>query len=247
VLGDSVVFGFLHDESQTISNLLQAELDSSRTCTRVLKFGLGGLNFEEILEFLRIKDDAYDIDEAIFLVIPNDYARRESIYEGADNGLYRTYRRPTIVTPFFVREAIYRWKKREGSAPVRWYRWMYEGNAEWGAEQIRRIAETARERDIHLSAMLLPSRAAYQDGGYVLADMYAGRGAVLDRAGIPYMDPTETFAADPARFPDETDHPGDDGNVLIAGLMFEFLDQQRDEARPVCSLGSSGRTQKRSP
>jgi hypothetical protein len=239
VLGDSVVFGFGHAESRTLSGLLQAELDPTRACLRVLNFGLGGLNLEELVEFLRLRDDVYDVDEVVFLVNPNDYARRESVYEGADNALYRTYRRPTFMTVFFLRKSVYRWMKRGGSAPVRWYRWMFEGNEEWGAQQLRRLGELARERGISIAALLLPSLAAYRDdGGYALSDMYARMGVALDRAGIPYVDPTDAFRPDPARYLDDTDHLRDAGNVFVAGIMRDLLESRGGVPRPRCPAGS---------
>lgn len=222
VLGDSVVFGVSHSEDRTISGLLQAELDPGGERVRVLNFGLGGLNLAEIVEYLRLKDAIYDVDEVIFLLNPNDYAPRESVYEGADNGLYRIYHRPTLYSPLFLRKAVYRFIKN-GPSSVRWYRWMFWGNEEWGQAQLRKLAADTRKRGIPLHVVLYPVGVAYRDGKYRLAGEYAKIAAFLESEGIRILDPTEVFGREVETYYDPTDHLHDPGNVLMAREMAAFL------------------------
>jgi hypothetical protein len=224
VLGDSVVFGVNHSQERTISGLLQTELDPAAARVRVFNFGLGGLNLAELVEYLRLKDALYDVDDVVYLLNPNDFARRESVYEGADNGLYRTYRRPWFMSRFFVRKAIYRWMKG-GSQSTRWYRWMFDGNAEWGFDALREMADYARDHGIRLAVVLLPAAVALTPGGYELSDEFARISAFLEQEGIPHLDPTGFFARDPALYFDDTDHLQDAGNVEMARLMRQMLER----------------------
>jgi hypothetical protein len=141
ILGDSVVFGMAHSQERTISQLLERELERSGDRVRVLNFGLSGYSLRELVEFLRIKDAVYDVDAVIYLLNPNDFARRDSVYEGADDGLYRMYRTPWLKSPWFLRKAIYRFHKAghltlrfppRGQASVGWYAWLFGGNEQIG-------------------------------------------------------------------------------------------------------------------
>jgi hypothetical protein len=222
LLGDSVVFGVEHSQERTLSSLLQDELDPTGQRIRVLNFGLGGLNLAELVEWLRLKDAHYDVDEVVLLLNPNDYARRESIYEGADNGLYRMYRKPLWMGRFLVRKAIYRFMKGDAGGTVGWYRWLFAGNERWGEEQLRALARYARESGIELHVVLLPSGHAYADGRYLLADQQERLSRFLAAEGIRLLDPAPAFAGSPEDF-DGTDHLRDGGNQRMAREMARFL------------------------
>lgn len=226
ILGDSVVFGFGFDQSATISAWVQERLDPSVAHTKVFNVSIGGLNFAEIAEFLRRKDAVYHFDDVVFLENPNDFARRESIYEGADNGLYRMHRRPLWMTRWFVRKAIYRYEKR-GKVSLNWYEWMFRGNEEWGYDQMRAMASYARDRDMSFAIVLLPSAYAFSSEGYLLEPIQAKLRAFLERERIPYADPIARFHAGAARFYDDTDHFHDEGNREMAEVMVELLDRAR--------------------
>ncbi len=222
VLGDSVVFGVEHSQERTISALLQDELDPEGREVRVFNLGLGGLNLAELVEYLRVKDAIYDLDEVVYLMNLNDLAPRNSIYEGADNGMYRTYERPWLMSPLFLRKAVYWWVK-DGFGGPGWYQWMFDGNADYARTELGRMAEYARQHDIRLSVVLLPSGVSYQPDGYRLAAAHEELSAFLEAEGIPHLDPREAFAADPARDFDATDHPHDAGNLRMAQQMAGFL------------------------
>jgi hypothetical protein len=222
VLGDSVVFGVDHGDDRTITRLLQHEIDPDANRIRVFNFGLGGLNLAELVEYLRLKDEIYDVNEVIYLLNLNDLARRECMYEGADNGLYRMYWRPSWMGRFFVRKAIYRFVK-DGLGAVPWYRWMFSGNEEWAYDQLRRMNAYARENGIRFSVVLLPAGSAFSEAGYGFADINHKIGALLARESIAYLDPSEVFASDFATDFDETDHFHDSGNLKMARVMKDFL------------------------
>lgn len=224
LLGDSVVFGIGHSQERTLSALLQGELDATGRRIRIFNFGLPGLNLAELVEQLRLKDALYDVHEVVYLLNPNDLARRESIYEGADNGLYRAYRRPRIASLFLARKAVYRWMKN-GSAD-RWYRWFWRGNEEWAQEQLRALAAYAGNAGAQLRVVLLPSGRSYTPDGYRLADVHRGLAELLREEGIAYLDPTELLAMQRARYFDATDHLHDAGNAKLARILRTFLQGQ---------------------
>ena len=139
ILGDSVVFGIGLSQEQTISFLLQEAINRTGASVKVLNFGVPGYGLHELVEYLKIKDKIYDVDHVIYILNPNDFARRNSIYEGADAGLYRMYHQPLVKSPWFIRKAIYRMNKYSGlddyhklKASVRWYQWLFKGNKDAG-------------------------------------------------------------------------------------------------------------------
>jgi lysophospholipase L1-like esterase len=226
VLGDSVVFGIGHSQERTIPKLLEARLRRSGGEAAVLNLGVGGYGLAELVAFLRAKDAIYDLDAVIYLLNPNDFARRESIYEGADNGLYRMYVRPTLMAPWFVRKAIYRYHK-QGNSSVGWYEWLFAGSREIGFGQLAALQDYAGAQGIDLRVVLLPAGVAYRNGEYLLSRMHGEIGAFLASRGIPYRDAAEEFGREHERYFDATDHLVDAGNVLMADLMAQLLEQPR--------------------
>jgi hypothetical protein len=226
ILGDSVVFGFAHDQSKTISAYLQRLLDPGMKRMKALNFGLGGLNLEELAEFFRRHNATYDVDEVIFLINPNDFAPRNSIYEGADNGLYRIYQRPVWMGRWFVRKAVYRYNKR-GAVSLHWYEWMFAGNEQWGYEQLRSLAEYCRERGIHFGVVLLPSAYAFAADSYALEHLNAPIREFLTSIDVRFVDPVKRFRAGADQFYDATDHFLDAGNVEMAKVMLKLVKGSR--------------------
>lgn len=222
VLGDSVVFGVGHTETQTISGYLQQELDPDGDRIRVFNFGLGGLNLPEIAEFLRLKDSFYDVDEVVYLLNANDFSMRETRFEGADNGLYRMYKRPQWMSLWFIRKGIYRFNKKSASSTA-WYEWMFRGGEQAGYDAMSQMSAYAEKHDIHFSVVLLPSGAAFQNGEYLLADMFERIGNFLNGAGIRYLDATEDFRNASESEYDATDHFHDAGNVIMAQVLARFM------------------------
>ena len=223
VLGDSVVFGVAHDQDDTLSARVERLLDPQGGEVQSYNFGMGGMNMVEVAEFFQLKNEAYDVQDVVYLLNLNDYARRNSVYEGADNGLYRMFQRPTLMSPWFVRKAIYRLNK-QGPASTQWYQWMFDGNQEWGERALLDMRDYAAERGIRFSVVLLPSVHGYEeDGSYTLAHIHDDITDFLTAEGIVHLDPREDFAEDPARFLDPTDHFHPEGVRMMSKYLARAL------------------------
>jgi lysophospholipase L1-like esterase len=220
MLGDSVTMGAGHGQERTIEALLEGRLRAEGDETVVLNFGVPGYATRELLEFLKRKNELYRVDHVVYLLNPNDFARRDTVTEGGDNGLYRMYARPTWQTPWFLRKAVYRLRK---SGLVGWYAWMFAANEERARQDIRAMAATCAAEGAGFSMVLLPSGAAYGGTGYRLAEMYGRLVEFLRGEGIPVLAPIAEFSADPARYFDATDHLHDAGNQRMAELLHGFL------------------------
>jgi lysophospholipase L1-like esterase len=235
LLGDSTVFGIWQTQDVTISSQAQRMLDAEPPAAKVLNLGVPGYAIAEIAELFRVKNAVYSFHEAVYILNPNDFARRDSIYEGADNGLYRMYRRPVFHTPHFARKAVYRLKKHGAlgsSAKVsdEWYRWLFEGNRDFARRRLEAMVSYAQQRGIRFSAILLPAGSAFGPAGeYRLADLNRRIGALLDDVGIEHFDATAVFAQDPVGLMNETEHPTIEGNKKLAAAIVGWL---RDRAVP---------------
>lgn len=215
LLGDSVTFGVGISQEDTIASLLDERLDG----IRVVNFGVPGYGAAEILEFFKSRSVVYRPNRVVYLLNPNDFARRDTIYEGADNGLYRMYRRPRLKTPWFVGKMIYRFKKGGQPVSIPWYEWLYRANRDFTLEQVAGMAAHARLGGADFLVVLLPSGHAFQSGRYHLHSMYSEiRGHLLGR-GIECVDPTDDFAEAPDLFFDATDHLRVEGNVRMAEVL----------------------------
>ena len=151
ILGDFATFSIGQAEAHTLPRLIEEKLAAD--CSRrieVLNLGVPGYGAEEIREHLQTKAPSLDLDAVVYLLNLNDFSRRNSIYEGADNGLYRIYERPLFKLPFFVRKAFYRWYKgpfadgMAGPTP-QWYRWLVKGT--FGETLHGRAAGNPRQAD----------------------------------------------------------------------------------------------------
>ncbi len=222
LLGDSVVFGTGFSQDETLSALMQAALDPSTSAVRVVNFGVPGYNLDEIAEQLREKNAVYRADRIVYLLNPNDFCRRDTVYEGADNGLYRMYRRPRLKTPWFARKAVYRLHKR-GYVSVPWYRWIYAGNREHAFGVIEGMARYGTENGARFVVVLLPAGSAYADGGYELADLYADLSRQMESMGIPCTGPVAAFMEDHERLFTDTDHLTPEGNRRMADELARLV------------------------
>jgi lysophospholipase L1-like esterase len=222
ILGDSVTVGVGHSQERTLDRLLEQRLHAAGDDAVVINFGVPGYGTHELAEFLRAKNALYRVDRVIYLLNPNDFARRDSVYEGADNGLYRMFVRPTWQTPWFLRKAVYRVMKN-GPVSVRWYRWLFAANEARAQADIRAMKAACGEQGSSLGVVLMPSGAAYGPDGYALGEMYEGLLAFLAREGIPALAPIEEFSTEPGRYFDETDHLFDVGNERMADVLHAFV------------------------
>jgi hypothetical protein len=228
MLGDSVVFGVAHTQNETLSGFLQQDLDPTRQNVAVFNFGVSGYGLREVAAFLKDKNAIYNVNEVLYIMNPNDFSWRDTVYEGADNNLYRTYRRPVLASPLFVRKAIYRIKKRtpqnaDALVSVPWYQWMYSGNRERGFEKLREIKQYCDEKQIKLTVMFLPAGCAYEDGKFALDSMYDDVLTFLQKQGVATIDSRPLFVGRVKELQDETDHLTLEGNRVMAAFLSERL------------------------
>jgi hypothetical protein len=225
VLGDSVTMSAGFSQERALPVLLEARLRAAGHGAVVINFGVPGYGTRELLELLERKNEIYRVQHVVYLLNPNDFARRDSVYEGADNGLYRMFERPAWQTPWFLRKAVYRVMKGREMVSTRWYRWLYSANAERAQDDIRAMARACARSGAGFSVVLMPAGVAYGPGGeYELAELYADLSAFLRAEGIPSLAPIAELGVDPARYFDPSDHFWDAGNEHMAGLMHAFLE-----------------------
>lgn len=209
VLGDSVVFGTALSQDQTISAALQRRLDPDAGAIKVLNLGVPGYGLGELPDRLHEAMEAYRPHAVVYVLNLNDFALRDTRFEGADNGLYRMYHRPLIKTPWFIRKALYRLKKGDVLPSPEWYEWLYEGTRHRTLPRIAELQRMCRERDAAFAIALAPVGAGVggQDGriAAIVADLAA---RVRADFGLELLDPTAAFAAAAAAH--------DDG---VAGLI----------------------------
>ncbi len=218
LLGDSVVFGKGITQTQTVSALLQATLDPSGSRVKVLNLGVPGYNLPELVEHLKVKNAIYHATHIIYILNPNDFCRRNTRYEGADNGLYRMYCPPWLKSPWFLRKLLYDFHKGK-VVSIGWYRWLYKGNRDRALEIVNDMAVYAESQHAAFTVLLLPARCAYVKDTYELADMYEDIRGTLASKGIEVISPIDTFAQDPTRFFTETDHLTPQGNQVMSDII----------------------------
>lgn len=209
VFGDSVTFGTGLDQTETIPAHLQQMLDPTSRQTRVINAGVPGYGLREMPALLQQAYGAYRQKQAIYILNLNDFSLRDTVYEGADNGLYKMYNAPLIKSPWFVRKAIYRLVKgNDVDTDLGWYRWLYRGTRERNLASFADLAQFARSQKMALAVVIMPSVHAYSADGktYALDDILTDLKSWMDAEGIKWFDPRDAFLPDPAKYIDGTDH-----------------------------------------
>jgi hypothetical protein len=219
LLGDSVPFGTALSQEDTPPAALQALTGDS---VKVLNFGTPGYGLEEIRRYFEVKCPAYQPDDVYYLLNINDFSKRNTVYEGGDNGLYRIYHRPFLKMPFFIRKAIYRFVKEGRMSSVRWYRWLYTGNSA-DVGMIKDMAATAAANGCRFTVVLLPPAVAYQNGGFALQPVFDEIGQYLDKNGIAHLAPVTDFSQNIYSLQDNTDHFTPAGSRKMSEVIFENL------------------------
>lgn len=220
ILGDSVTMGAGHSQERTIDRLLEARLREAGIDAAVLNFGVPGYATRELLRFLSLKAPVHRPHHVLYLLNPNDFSRRDSVYEGADNGLYRMYVRPSWLLPWFLRKGAYRLHKRDA---IGWYRWLFAANESGAQADIRAMVRESASGGAGFSVVLLPSGAAYGPNDYALDEMVQRIVAFLEAEQVAVLAPIDEFRDEPARFFDDSDHLWDAGNQRMAEILERFL------------------------
>lgn len=228
LLGDSVTFGIAFDQHRTISALLQEQLGKACEDIAVLNLGVPGYAAREIKESFRAISSKIKLDAAIYIMNLNDFSWRDSIYEGADNGLYRMYAPPAFKLLWFVRKVIYRWFKGGRLSTTlqplpRWYRWMVDGTKDKTIDEIVEMKAIAESNKTALAVFILPAGVGYDGGKYTLSDVHYTVSSILDRQGLLVVDGEDVFVRHPAAFFDHTDHFTDLGNQVAANAISQLF------------------------
>lgn len=231
--GDSVVFGSGHRQGETPADFLQQRLVAAGgEPVRVVNLGVPGYAFAEIREFFEWKATGIRPESAVLVVNLNDFSRRNSIYEGGDNGLYRMFSAPPWRSAYFLRKAVYRVRRGSLFGPhsevsPEWYRWLHAANHEAGLFHIERMHSRALACGIRFGVVLFPSGQAYnRSGEYQLEEMHRRIAARLEQLEIPFVDAAGAFRGGRDRLIDVSDHPTVEGNArlaeVVAGLVEEL-------------------------
>ena len=218
LLGDSVPFGIALSQDETPAAALQRLAGNE---TRILNFSVPGYGLMELRNQAEQMFALFRPDRVCYVLNLNDFSMRNTVTEGADNGLYRMYAPPALKTPFFLRKAIYRFMKGGRMSSVRWYRWLYEGNKTKLLPVVREMAEYARSRGSEFVVVLFPPRVAFENGRFVLQDVFDEIAGYLQGQGIPVFAPVAEFGADVRSLQDETDHLTAAGSEVMARAIWQ--------------------------
>jgi hypothetical protein len=226
LLGDSVTFGVLQDQRETISARMQEQVDPTKAQVRVLNFGVPGYGVREVAQLFEVKNASYHVTDAIYVLNPNDFAWRDSEYEGADGGLYRMFRAPPYATRFFLRKVAYRARKSgsaatDGGVSDAWYEWMFHGTRDRAFATLRDLKRRAAQQGVRLTVVPLPAGSSYRAERYGLDAMYDEILAFLRAEGIPTRDLRAPMRV--ASYWDVTDHLTPEGNVRLAQELAEHV------------------------
>lgn len=231
-IGDSVTFGIGHTQDETVPRLFDARLDSMEGAYGVLNVGTPGYAVAEVNHLFRRANARYDLDYAYYILNPNDFSWRNTVYEGGDNGLYRMYRPPILKGLWFVRKLIYRSFKGNKPVAPALYEWVFANTKEQSFAIIEQMKAYANEHDMGFTIVLLPAGSAYQEDDYILHEMYTEIGMFLSASGIDYLDLVDVFAAYPDQFFDETDHLTLAGNEVLAEHIYMHWRTRYPIAKP---------------
>lgn len=219
LFGDSVPFGIALSQEETPPAALQRLAGDS---LHILNFGTPGYGLEELLPHLKSKFDIYKPQLVYYFLNINDFSRRNTIYEGGDNGLYRIYQRPFLKLPFFIRKAVYRFIKEGKMSSVAWYRWMYEGNKDL-LDKVTAMNEYVKSNGSEFRVVLFPAAVAYENGTFALQDIFDEIGAFCREKGIPVIAPVNEFSQKVYELQDNTDHFTPQGSEVIARVIWQDM------------------------
>lgn len=227
VLGDSVTFGIMQGEAQTIAQMMQSKLrQECATPVEVLNLAVPGYGAQELNELLKTKAPPFAVDSIIYLLNLNDFARRNTLWEGADAGLYRMYWPPALKLPFLLQKALYRWEKGgkdDGMSPsLDWYRWLFRGTSLETFNEIGAMERWAKTQGIGFAVSILPSGVALAGGSNALADEHRAIADALRARDVTVADDVRPFLARADLF-DDTDHLTVKGNDVASTRLIEVL------------------------
>ena len=224
IIGDSVAFGLGLSSNVPFSKHLQDRLDPKGERLKVLNFGVPGYSLSEMDHQMKWTSELYQPQTVIYLLNMNDFAMRDTIYDGADDGLYRIYNHPTLKLPWFIGKAIYR--SHQGKHNVGtpgWIKWLYEGGKERSLPHLVEMKRLADARGQRFIVITLTVTSAFEGGKYVLEREQSEVAAFAKEHGIELYDWWQDYAEAPSEYEDITDHLTDKGFVKLAERVATLL------------------------
>ena len=219
-LGDSVAYGMGLDQKKVSTEILKKIMKEKHKGVQILNLGVPGYNLNQItIRFLR-EDGLYHFDRAVYLLNLNDFSRINSVYEGADNGLYRMYNPPVLKSIYFIRKVFYRWMKRD---MVGWYYWLFQGNWESSKKVLDQLIAYTRDKKIPLDVFILPSKSGYKNEHYVLHNVTDRIKSYFNSQKINCVDLANYFSEEPTELIDGTDHLTEKGHARLANILVKCL------------------------
>ncbi len=218
LFGDSVPFGQGVDQTETPTAELQKLIGDS---TKVLNFGTCGYGLEELVVYLKTKYEVYQPQTIYYFLNLNDFSRRNTIYEGGDNGLYRIYKKPGLKLPFFIRKAVYRFVKEGKMSSVKWYKWMFDGNKDKLLPLITNMSEFAKGKGNNFKVVLFPPGVGYENGTFALQEVFDEIITFCQQQGIQVIAPVDEFGNNPDELQDPTDHFTTAGSKVMAKVIYQ--------------------------
>lgn len=232
LVGDSVTFGSSLDQHESPPAQLQKLLDPEVRSTKVLNLGTMGRGLEDFPVHLRTYAGPYKPNLILYVLNPNDFTRRESVYEGGDGGLYRMYVRPRWMLRAALRKLVYR-TYRQGLVSAPWYAWMFNGNKKDLLPQILVMRDYATSNGADFRVLLLPTRTVRDAEAAQVLDMYAQIGDYLKANNIRFADANPHFKDHIDAWLDIADHNPPAGAAALARAIRETILADEPTVQPV--------------
>jgi lysophospholipase L1-like esterase len=216
LLGDSVTFSTSVNQEESVAARLQQLLDPGVEKIKVLNFGCSGYSIFEMPSHLNRLAKIYKPEEIIYLLNPNDFSERDTVYEGADGGLYRMYVHPTFKLPAAIKKVVYRQHKGGGLVSAQWYAWMYNGTKSRAFPKLIEMRDEAKKMGAQFRVLMLPTFTTTQPDGPAVKQMYREIADFARANGIPFADASDFYAPHIKEWLDESDHNTAAGNQGLA-------------------------------
>ncbi|GAB3994312.1 hypothetical protein GCM10028807_31780 [Spirosoma daeguense] len=218
LLGDSVVFGINQSQDSTLSELTESV---RKDTIEVINLGVPGYATPQMVPQFAKYQPIYQFDEVVYVLNLNDFTLRNSMYEGADNGVYRYFNPPSFKSLWFLRKLIYRIKKKgEVTYNTDYYHWAFDGTKEKIFDSLHQLKEQTK---VPFSVIILPSGASYKNNTYELADMTSEIESFLKKENIRYASPVKLYSENTSKMLDGTDHLTIAGNKVMAQVISDLL------------------------
>jgi lysophospholipase L1-like esterase len=222
LVGDSVTFGTSLSQHQSPPAQLQQLIDPEVRSTKILNLGTMGRGLEDFPVHLRTYADPYKPNLILYLLNPNDFTRRNSVYEGGDGGLYRMYVRPKWMLRAALRKLVYR-TYRQGLVSAPWYAWMFDGNKDDLLPQILVMRDYAVSIGADFRVFLLPTRTIRDPEADQVLRVYAELADFLKANNIRFADANPHFKDHIADWLDIADHNPPVGAAALARVIRETV------------------------